>query len=283
MSDTEKFEKKLKELDINIDRYDETIKKLERKYDNLNTLSFNVSGILSILNKRENENGKLTKKEITIQKKYREYIHEARKKLDNKELEPFNNDMKLEKLRERWEEYNMNRKYKLITGLYLFMEPLRSDYAGATLLEDKKIRVRLVKVNIGEYSIIDIPEKLHEYLDCFDLLPVKNNAFINILRKASENIFGEQYSVNIYRHIWAEYGKRMLSISEQIELAKKMNHSMTIHEARYLPKQEIVYTDTIVINNSEIFKYVKEKNINVEEYLLSCLRKDFEMNVKDPS
>jgi len=275
MSDIEKFEKKFIELGIHIDRYDETIKKLEKKYDNLNTLSSNVSGILSILNKRENENGKLTKKEITIQKKYRDYIHETRKKLDNKEPEPFNNDMKLEKLREVWEKYDKNRKYKLITGLYLYIEPLRSDYAGATLLEDNKIRVRLMKVNIGEYNTINIPEILHEYLDCFDLLPVKNSAFINILRTASENIFGEQYSINTYRHIWAEYGKRMMSISEQIELAKKMNHSMTIHEARYLPKQEIVYTDTIVINNSEIFKYVKENNINVEEYLLKYLRNEF--------
>lgn len=275
--------------EFQIENYDKTILELEEKYTNLNTKSKYISMILSEIKKKKelneiklklelkrelNEDEGLSKKDLELRRKYRDYLYKLKIQIDNVELPVFEETLKLETLRQKWIEYKGSKKWKLVTGLYLFIEPLRSDYAGSKL-NGLQINVKLIKCNKDEERVIDIPVELREYLDVFDKLPENNNNFVQLLTRASSKIFNKELSVNAYRHIWTEYAKRVLSLDEQRRLSVKMNHSFSVHEKRYLPKQEMQYSNTVTMNNTDISNYFKDKNI--EEFLLECVNGEMDL------
>jgi hypothetical protein len=230
-----------------------TIEQLEDKYDNINTRCKYISIILSLLHQQSPINTSLVHQ-------YNTYLHTLKTLLNNKELPAFDNTLQLEKLQQIWTlSPDTNPKHKLITGLYLFIQPLRSDYAGSYILNNQ-IHVKLIKVNKGQTRIIDIPTQLLPYINIYHTLPSNNNSFVQLLSYASKKIFDKYLSINSYRHIWAEYGKRTLSIENQQILASSMNHSFNIHNSNYLPKQHIQYDNTITLNNTEIYEFFKNKS-----------------------
>jgi len=155
----------------------------------------------------------------------------------------------LNNLRKIWKENKILNVDYLITGLYLFIEPKRSDYIYAKVSRDKKfIKIRYrVKVNVdSKYPDIPVPDELKDLLPYFELLPSydnddtdedikrKSHTFVVRLGRASKKIFGEAYSTMKYRTIWVSHIKNTDNdLDTRLELAKKMNHSLTTSKLCY--------------------------------------------------
>ena len=54
-------------------------------------------------------------------------------------------------------------------------------------------------------------------IEKFNDLPKNSNAFIQLLRYASVDIFKYKFSIDMYRRIWTEFGKRTMN-NEQLNL-----------------------------------------------------------------
>ena len=137
----------------------EIIKAIESKYSNINTIRTKIITELKNYADTDTEHEKISDRKIL-----RDYLFDKKKELNDIPKEPFNKEFQLEKLRERWTSYNQNVMYKLITGLYLFIPALRSDYAGAVVVKNKFNSIivikNLVKVNTDKSKTIEIPKIL---------------------------------------------------------------------------------------------------------------------------
>tara|TARA_R110000868_G_scaffold261216_3_gene519299 strand:+ start:1014 stop:1733 length:720 start_codon:yes stop_codon:yes gene_type:complete len=218
----------------------EKLEEIFNTYDNLNTRMTKISRLLSELKQKE----KLTKIEKKIQLMYRKKLYELKIEYDERERPEFNKDNQLEKLRKDWE-LHVDGRDKLITGLYLFLEPLHSDYADSKYL-DGYISLKLIKTNADVEKKIKVPKQLLKLCDNFyNDLPKVNNTFVQTLRRASQRVFKRNITINDYRKIWTEYGIRTMSIRKQKELAKKMNHSFATHMSEYTPRMVPVYSQNV--------------------------------------
>ena len=215
----------------------EFYKDIKSKYTNKNTICTKITEKLSefknlqVLNEEQNEQQKYLRKVLWDLK------------IEPDEKFPFREELKLEKLRSIWKNFDTNDKYKLITGLYLWIPALRSDFTNADIINNKQIVIKnFTKVNCDKGAVIDIPIELSLLIAYFSLLPKNNSsAFLKLLRKASETIFGEKFGVDIYRRSWVEFGARLYNGKQIKKLAADMNHSLAIHNSMYMPKMEIVY------------------------------------------
>lgn len=228
-----------------------TLEELHNTYSNINTVKTKVVSLLSELKQKEQEKG-LTKIEKKTQELYRKEVYKLQIEVNNRERPAFDKNNQLEKLREEWKMHIDNRD-KLITGLYLFIEPLRSDYADS-IYKDGYITVKLIKVNMDEKKI-KVPKQLVKLCDdYYNDLPKVNNTFAKTLSRASEKVLKKNLTINDYRKIWTEYGIRTMSIKKQKELAKKMNHSFATHMSEYTPRMVPVYKQDEVNVEEEIEK-----------------------------
>lgn len=217
----------------------EKLNEIFETYDNISTRRVKISRILSELKQKE----KLTTTQKKIQLMYREKLYELTIEYDNRQMPEFDKNNQLEKLRKEWEIYKDGRD-KLITGLFLFIEPLRSDYATSKY-SNGNINVKLIKTNVNandEEKTIKVPQELIKLCeDYYDDLPRVNNTFVQTLKRASNKIFKRNITINDYRKIWTEYGIRTMSVTDQKKLAKNMNHSFYTHIQHYTPKMTPVY------------------------------------------
>lgn len=222
------------------------IKDLHDTYSNINTVKTKIVNLLSELKKKEQDTG-LNKTEKKIQDLYRKEVYKLQIEVNDRPKPEFDKNNQLEKLREEWNQHVDNRD-KLITGLYIWLEPLRSDYADSTYKEGF-ITLKLIKTNKDIEKKIKVPNQLIELCNNFyDSLPKINNTFVKTLSRASDKIFKRNLTINDFRKIWTEYGLRKLSVSEQKKLAKNMNHSFATHMNNYTPKMEPVYKEDIDID-----------------------------------
>lgn len=229
-----------------------TLEELHKTYSNINTVKTKIVSLLSELKQKEQDKG-LTKIEKKIQELYRKEVYKLQIDVNNRERPEFNKDNQLEKLRKEWE-LHVDGRDKLITGLYLYIEPLHSDYANSKYL-DGYINLKLIKTNKDTDKKIKVPKQLIKLCDdYYNNLPKVNNTFVQTLRRASKKIFKRNITINDYRKIWTEYGIRTMSMRQQKELAKNMNHSFATHMSEYTPRMVPVYKQDEVNIEEEIEK-----------------------------
>lgn len=229
-----------------------TLEELHKTYSNINTVKTKIVSLLSELKQKEQDKG-LTKIEKKIQELYRKEVYKLQIDVNNRERPTFDKNNQLEKLREEWKLHIDNRD-KLITGLYLFIEPLRSDYADSNY-KDGYITVKLIKTNADTEKQIKVPKQLIKLCDdYYHHLPKVNNTFTKTLSRASKKVFKRNLTINDFRKIWTEYGIRTMSIRKQKELAKNMNHSFATHMSEYTPRMVPVYKQDEVNIEEEIEK-----------------------------
>jgi hypothetical protein len=178
----------------------------------------------------------LTEEQTKEQEDLRLALKHLKDKIDNIPKEEYDTNLRLENLKEIWEKYDKNNKYKLIVGLYLFIPALRTDYINAKIDKTNFIISNYVKVNTDLGTTIKIPTELKEYINEFDNLPKNSNAFKALLRTASKNIYNQEYSIDIYRRCWTEFSLRTMNTAEIKKIAKAMNHSYEVHCLVYSPK-----------------------------------------------
>lgn len=217
------------------------IKEIKKNYTNLNTISTKITQNLSELKKL----GVLDKKQTKTQKILREQLFKIKLDIaeENKQ-KPFDKNLQLENLRNIWLAAKVEDKYKLITGLYIWIPALRTDYINGEInvAKNQIVIKNFVKINTEDGTIIDIPPELIPIISSFELLNLTSrNTFIQQLRFASNIIFGKKLSIDIFRRSWVEFGARTMKQNEIANLAKKMNHSLAIHNTTYMPKQNIEY------------------------------------------
>ena len=225
---------------MDLSDYKNNIKIFYDKYNNLNTIKTKITVLLTELKNKGEEN--FSEKELKARNKYRSEVYIINSKLLDIPKKPFDTNFQLEKLRKTWNESNVNGYYKLITGLYIWIPSIRSDYTNS-VIEDSKIKIKLIKVNKGNEKYIHIPYELKPYIKYWDQLPTTNNSFVQALIRISKEVFFLKLSINIYRKIWTEFGERTMKPSAIIKLSEDMNHSYQIHTTIYMPKMNIVYLD----------------------------------------
>lgn len=197
----------------------------------LSTVKNKIGEILSIFK----YNTPLTEEQNDDQLKLRITVDMLRDKIGTIPKEKYDKELKLENLKKIWKKYDKNDYYKLIVGLYLFIPALRSDYINGTIEKNNIVISNYVKVNKHLGATIKIPNQLKSYIKEFKHLPKNSNAFIAALRKASNDIFGKEYSIDIYRRAWGEFSIKM-NETEIRKIAKAMNHSYETHCLIYSPK-----------------------------------------------
>ena len=208
---------------------------LSNKYPNIYTYTNQISNILTNIKNTIPIN-------TDLQALYRAELHRCKNKISDIPKKPFQVNLQLEKLQNIWYSRNIIDRNALIVGLFILMPPLRSDFAQAYIKEDV-FHIPLIKVNKGTIITRAIPQQLKPYLEFFSELPKKYHSFTNAVALASKQIFNQSITINMYRRIWTEYGLRTMTISQQRELAKDMNHSFEIHNTQYTPLMQPVYED----------------------------------------
>jgi hypothetical protein len=190
--------------------------------------------------KKKEQDTSLNKTEKKIQDLYRKEVYRLQIEVNDRPKPEFDKKNQLEKLREEWNQH-INNRDKLIIGLYIWLEPLRSDYADSKY-ENGYISVKLIKTNKDIEKKIKVPNELIELCENFyNSLPKLNNTFVKTLSRASDKIFKRNITINDFRKIWTEFGIRRMTLKQQKELAKNMNHSFATHMGHYTPKMVPVY------------------------------------------
>jgi hypothetical protein len=218
-------------IEIDYTDFDATVSFLQNKYNNLNTYCNKISEILNIIRTQENR---------SLQILYRTELARCKSLLLDKPKKPFDSFLQLENLRNIWSQRNIIDRHGLITGLYLFIPALRSDYAGS-VIKNNQISLSLVKVNKGSIITKQVPPELNAYIALWSTLPTSHKTFANLLSTSSKVVFDRSISINVFRRVWTEFGLRTMTISEQKQLATDMNHSFEIHNTTYTPLMQPVY------------------------------------------
>lgn len=215
------------------ENYQDTINYLKNKYTNIQTYCKHISLILRDIRNEEPVNE-------FLQTVYRNELGRCKMLIEELPKKSFDKELQLEKLRKIWSERNIIDRNALITGLYLFIPALRSDYTES-FIKDNFIYITLSKINKGVVVTREIPNELKSLLHLYNTLPKSHNSFTNTLSLASKRIFNKNITINTYRRIWTEFGIRTMTVQEQKHLAFLMNHSWNIHMKEYTPLMEIVY------------------------------------------
>ena len=221
------------ESKIEKENYQDTINYLKNKYTNIQTYSKHIALILKDIRNEEPVNE-------FLQTLYRNELRRCKEIIENLPKQSFDRELQLEKLRETWLKRNKIDRDALITGLYLFIPSLRSDYAES-FIKDNLIYITLSKINKGKIVTREIPNELKSLVHLYNTLPKTHNLFTNTLALASKRIFNKNITINTYRRIWTEFGIRTMTINEQKNLAFLMNHSYNIHTKEYTPLMQVVY------------------------------------------
>lgn len=220
-------------MDFDKNDFQNTILFLSNKYTNIQTYAKYISFILTDI---KNENPINTE----LQQLYRNELSRCKVLIEDLPKDSFDESLQIEKLRDIWMKRNIIDRHGLIIGLYLWIPALRSDYAGS-FIKDNFIHISLIKVNTDMIVTRAIPDILLPFIPFFKLLPTRHNSFTNAVAIASKIIFNKNITINTYRRIWAEYGLRTMTVSQQRHLAFLMNHSFEIHNKLYTPQMQIVY------------------------------------------
>jgi len=217
------------------------IKDIKKNYTNNGTICVKITEYLTYIKNLK----VLNETHIKAQTIFRGELFKLKTIMNNTEAEPFDRSLQLEKLRLIWLKSNCDPFDKLLTGLYIWIPALRSDYIkGNCDFTSETIFIKnLIKTNTDQSKTIVVPKELKELIKNLEKFPSNNTIFSIQLKKASLNIFQKGLTINTYRHIWTEYGYRNYNKDEIEQLAKDMNHTLTIHNKHYLPKIEnkIVY------------------------------------------
>jgi hypothetical protein len=209
---------------------------IKKSYTNLGTISVKITEYLSYLKNL----GVLNENQIDAQRIFREELLKLKKEIDAIPNEPFDKSIQLEKLRKMWKKSDASNNYKLLTGLYIWIPSLRSDYVkgNCEVIGENIFIKNLVKVNKDQNRTIKIPKEIKPYISEFNNFPKDNKIFCIELKKASLVVFKKGLTVNSYRHIWTEYGARKYTKEEIEKLSYDMNHSVAVHKKNYMPKTE---------------------------------------------
>lgn len=222
------------------------IKEIETKTDSFSSRQKLISEKVRELKSKTRVNKSLVQR---LNDKGREYHLVYMEESKQKILVP---EQKLETLRETWTSFkpeNINDyEYKLITGLYIWIPALRSDYAYAKI-NNNIISFTPLKVNTETRKHIVVPEELFDFIGYFVFLPKNAEAFKKKLIRASNRIFKQNFGINIYRHAWASFSNRTMTVADISETAKQMNHSYDVHTRIYTqikPQKEDKETQTLL-------------------------------------
>jgi len=180
-------------------------------------------------------------KETGLSEQLKKELNDYNWELQNEYLEelnkrPFDIDTKLETLRTIWNNFQETPKQKgakLIIGLYLWIPALRGDYYNSSIVNNK-IHVILVKNKKIPTMDIPIPFELKEYISNFDTLKSNSiNYFCNKVNRAAKLIFGKTYGINTFRHSWADFANRTMTVAQAKKIAEQMNHTYGTQQQIY--------------------------------------------------
>ena len=225
--------------------YKKFIKYMETKYINDNTRRTYITkyaiNVLKTVTQTTTVLDSLTK--------YRKYIKDIEMKLLNENASKVLTDS-LENVRKIWLLKFQNEMLKtkpdkiickalLFTGLYIWIPALRTDFLNSEIKDNKIFIPNLVKRNTSKSKLIDIPNQLNTLIKYHKYLPKIKNSYTTTLSRDSTKLFGQPYSINVFRKLWVDWQKRTNNdLDARIKLSHDMNHSLLTSKYIYerLPK-----------------------------------------------